>query len=205
MSRYGHICPSSNWAINLAFGAAGSESYDIPKLKVEDPAKIDYNDGKHAISFVMSDGSNVQWMMGDFCSSEYYWASKDLGKFPMGFGTASACLTQVCPEAYTYLQRTQPANISVNLDEAGYYYIEMLGDSRKDVTREELITRHAKRINHYVQETGTRVFMLFTMDCSSPEAISSYEIFARNIDNIAGIDRTSILPLRRRQRQSILG
>jgi len=126
-------------------------------------------------------------MMGDFCKNKYYWASKDMGKFPMGFGTASACLTQVCPEAYTYIQQTQPANVSVNLDEAGYYYIEMMADSRDDITREGLITRHAKRINHYVQKTGTRVFMLFTMDCDSPEAVSSYEIFARHIDNIAGM------------------
>jgi len=48
--------------------------------------------GERIIAFVMSDGDNIQWMGGQFATSEGFWASPHRGEFDMTWGNgAAAC------------------------------------------------------------------------------------------------------------------
>jgi hypothetical protein len=154
---------------------------------VLDPRHIDFNDGKSAVSFIMSDGDNVQWLMGAFCLHRDYWASPDHGRFPIGWGAAIGCLDQCSPDTLTYLKRTQRPDSTLNLHAGGYFYPDLLGLDRGPEVRQRILAQHARRVNHYLKRSGCRTYQFLTMNLDSPAAHEAYNIFAREIDGLLGM------------------
>ena len=54
----------------------------IHEVKKED---IDFNDNSAFHSFVISDGDNMQWTMGEFLDSPLYYGNKDENRSPVSW------------------------------------------------------------------------------------------------------------------------
>lgn len=189
LSRYGHILPASNWCMNLPLLSAGTEKNEPIKLGAFDLEKFDVNDTaiSDSVSFIMSDGDNVQWLMGDFCFSENYWASPDHGDFSFGWGLPQADLAQVCPETLKYLKKTQPENTTLNLHGGGYYMPDVFGVRYSDEKRLGLLREHAKRLNYYMKLTNTRTLQFICDDIDNQNSMEAYKVFAEEVEDLAGI------------------
>lgn len=91
LSRFGHFTTASNWIFNLCAISTIAAETDAPwtALRVNvrqafDPLEMDWPQGVHFTAFVMSDGNNFMWFLGDFLKSPSYWEAPSRGKFPMG-------------------------------------------------------------------------------------------------------------------------
>jgi hypothetical protein len=62
-SIYGHIQTATNWCLNLPVLMAGSERQSPPRAAPLDPQSIDFTDARSAVSFICTDGENVQWFV----------------------------------------------------------------------------------------------------------------------------------------------
>jgi len=106
-SSYGGGVVASDWAINVDV----LSNFDIPSFTqktVPTPLmKEDYNDASsdapaHTVCFVMSDGDNLQWVLGGFASDTAHFGSPDRGKVPMGW-TLSPSIADLSPATLLYL------------------------------------------------------------------------------------------------------
>jgi hypothetical protein len=195
LSRHGHILLPSNWCMNLTILSSGTLEYDVPlKFHTIDPAEVDYSDKSPAVSFIMSDGDNVQWLMGDFVHNQYYWASSNHGDYPIGWGMPYGDLDQVCPEVMELLYNTQPRNATINLHAGGYYMPDIYGEYLEDDEAEAALRKHARRVGYYINRYGLRTCMFLCQDLDSPGAIKAYTIFAEEIDCLAGMFVIQYMP-----------
>lgn len=183
-SRYGHLQTATDWCMNLPVLMAGAEKLDVPKSKIAD-APIDWNDRRSAVSFVQTDGDNVQWLEGNFFHNASYWSDPARGKIPFGWSCCFAQLAQVSPQAIDYAVKTRTANDSFLEWGGGYYYPDRFAIDRKD--RWDLLAQHARRTCALMKKTGTRIIGFNVQQHDSADARKAYEVFARETDGLLGI------------------
>src|SRR4029434_2031854 len=79
-TNWGHFQTATDWAVNLPVLMAGTEKATHSKAITFPPQTIDWNDTRSAVSFVDTDGDNVDWFEADFFrakNSKNYWANPD--------------------------------------------------------------------------------------------------------------------------------
>ena len=132
-SRYGHIQTATDWCMNLPVLMAGSVNSKATTVRNLDPSSIDWNDQRSSVSFIQTDGDNVQWFEGNFFrGSSSYWSNPERNKIPFGWSCCFAQLAQLCPPAIEYASATRSANDSFVEWGGGYYYPDRFGLSRKN-------------------------------------------------------------------------
>jgi len=190
VSRWGSWQSATNWCVNLpplcteqVGGTIAAETVRVPERSIWD---LDWRDGLHYASFLMTDGDNVQWLMGEFQigGERSWWGSPARGGVPMGWGTCIADLAQLCPYALQRLVSTATERDDLVLMGGGYYYPDLFGAARQDV---EALRLHARRIRGYLRMTGVRVLHMNASKWDSPEAVRAYTIFAEEIPELEGI------------------
>jgi hypothetical protein len=152
------------------------------------PRTIDFNDARSAVSFVDTDGDNVDWSEGDFfrsSNSKNYWASPYRGKLPFGWTCCFAHLAQLCPEAIDYAVATQSPNDSFIEGGGGYYYPDLFGLKRSN--RWELLAKHAQRTWALMKKNNTHIIGFNVSKLDSSDALKAYEVFARQTDGLLAI------------------
>ncbi|WP_422928087.1 hypothetical protein [Singulisphaera sp. PoT] len=183
---HGHIQTATDWCMNLPVLMAGTEKVDSPRIKAFDPKRIDWNDNRGAVSFVSSDGDNVQWLEGGFFRSiPSFWASIDRGRFPYGWSSCFAHLAQLCPEAIDYASATQLPNDTFVEWGGGYYYPDLFGLERAN--RWDLLAKHAARTREWMRRNNTRIIGFNMAKVDSPDALKSYEVFAGATEGLLAI------------------
>jgi hypothetical protein len=185
---WGHIQTDTDWAVNLPVLMAGTHETSQSRAKSFDPHTINWNDTRSAVSFVDSDGDNVDWSEGDFFRAHYstnYWANRDRGKFPFGWSCCFAQLAQLCPEAIDYAVATQSPNDSFLEWGGGYYYPDFFALSRPN--RWELLARHAQRTWALMKKNNTRMIGFDVLKLDSADALKAYEVIARQTDGLLAI------------------
>jgi hypothetical protein len=187
-SRWGHIQTATDWCINLPVLMAGAESAEPSRARSFDPRKIDWNDDRSAVSFISSDGDNVQWFEGNFFRSSAgtsYWGNPDRGRIPFGWSCCFAQLAQLCPSAIEYAVDSQSPNDSWIEWGGGYYFPDLFGSERAE--RWELLARHAQRTWSMMQRNNTRIIGFNVARIDSPDARKAYEVFARQTAGLLAI------------------
>ncbi len=184
-TRYGDIQTSTDWSLNLPVLMAGTEKVDLPKPASFDPRTIDWNDSRSAVSFIDTDGDNVQWLEGNFFGNESYWGNPDRGKIPFGWSCCFDQLAQLCPEAIEYALATRTTNDCFIEWGGGYYYPDEFGRGRAN--RWELLARHSRRTWELMKKTDTRIIGFNFTRFDSPDAREACEIFARQTDGLLAI------------------
>jgi hypothetical protein len=182
---YGHIQTATDWCMNLPVLMAGSRQKMLPKLPSLDPRTIDWTDRRHAVSFVGTDGDNVQWLEGNFFRDPSYWANPERGKFPFGWSCCFAHLTQICPTAIDYALRTRTPNDSFIEWGGGYYYPDQFGSKRAN--GRELLAAQARRTWNLMKQTNTTMIGFNVAKIGSPEALRAYQTFAGETDGLLAI------------------
>jgi hypothetical protein len=184
-TRYGNIQTATDWCLNLPVLMAGTEKLNLPKVKRFDPLTIDWKDSRSAVSFVTTDGDNVQWLEGNFFSNNSYWGNAERGKIPFGWSCCFAHLAQLCPQAIDYALATRLPNDWFIEWGGGYYYPDHFGRSRTN--RWELLARQARRTWELMKKTDIRIIGFNCSQVDSPEAHKAYEIFASQTDGLLAI------------------
>jgi hypothetical protein len=185
-TRYGHIQTSTDWCLNLPVLMAGTEKREPVMAQDPDPASIDWSDHRSAVSFVQTDGDNVQWFQGNFFrGNPSYWSNPDRGRIPFGWSCCFAQLAQLCPQAIDYALATRSANDSFIEWGGGYYYPDHFGRNRTD--RWDLLARHARRTWALMKKTNTRILGFNFSQPDSPDARQACEVIAGQTDGLLGI------------------
>ena len=186
-SIHGHFQTATDWCINAPVLMSGSEKViDPPRQKTFDPRGIEFDEARNCVSFVISDGDNVQWYESSFFQGNpNFWASPDRGKIPYGWSACYAHLTQLCPMAIDYALNTQKENDRMIEWGGGYYYPDLFGKARPN--RQELLARHARRTWNLMKRTGTRIIGFNVAKVGSPEALAAYKTIAHETDDLLAI------------------
>ena len=174
-SRRGGIESVSNWAKNLTFLSAAAAGYQPEKIAV---AKSVDTAKRRTVSFMLSDGDNTGWMMGNFWNTNYF-KSPLTGKFPMGFSVALASLAQIAPVVVDRIAAEQPDNVSLIEFSGGYFY--------PDLFPVDALREHARRLNIQMNRTGARLLCFIMNDSASKNAQTAYQIFADEIETLDGM------------------
>ncbi len=183
---YGHIQTATDWCMNLPILMSGSEQVTAPVPNKFDPHTIEWSDRRSCVSFILTDGDNVQWFQSSFFhGNPSYWNSPGRGKFPFGWSCCFASLAQLCPDAMEYGMTTQKQNDQFIEWGGGYYYPDLFAKSRPD--QRELLARHASRTWKYMRRTGTRIIGFNVATVDSPAAIEAYETIAGQTDDLTAI------------------
>ncbi len=198
ISRWAAWQSATNWCLNLPILSTEQVGQTIPTSSVRVRNRhtiwdLQWRDDRHYASFLMTDGDNVQWLMGDFQfdGERSWWNSRARGQFPMGWGTCVADLAQLCPYALQRLVETATPNDDLLLMGGGYYYPDLFGAAREDPNALRL---HARRIRGYMAMTGIRVLHMNASIWDSPDAIRAYTILAEEIPELEGIFMVQYAP-----------
>ncbi|EGD74085.1 hypothetical protein PTSG_05777 [Salpingoeca rosetta] len=76
----------------------------------------------HTVSFLMSDGDNIQWLLNNWATAPQWFGSPDRGKVPMGW-TVSPGLVPLAPAVIEYAIAAATANDSFVAGPSGLGYI----------------------------------------------------------------------------------
>jgi hypothetical protein len=192
-TKYGLFNTASDWCSNLISLSAGSEDATFEKVKTLDPRTIDFEDGAHFHSFVMSDGDNMQWTIGSFVRGANYWGSDLHGDFPVGFTSCPVNLSMMAPDVLDEMGKTQPPHTTVIEYGGGYQYPDMFAAER-GADQEEIHRGFARKINIHMKRTGTKVFGFICMDVTSEDAIEAYRIYAEEMEDLTGMFAVQYAP-----------
>jgi len=195
-SRWGLIQTATNWCVNLAPCSVGKTGLDYPfkpfATASSAPKKDDPN--TRYVSFILTDGDNVQWLMLNFCKggeAMQYWASPARGKIPFGWTTCAADLLQLCPYTLDYLRDTATPNDDFLLYGGGYYYPDWFG---KDRGIPDLLAQHARRLNKYMEKCNIHSFAINAQKWDSPEAMAAYETYVREMPVLKAVFTVQYYP-----------
>lgn len=192
-TTHGLFNTASDWCNNLLVLSSGALHSQTKKIKSLDPQTIDFDDGKHFHSFIISDGDNMQWSIGSFMKNENYWGNRNHGEFPVGFTSCPVNLSMMAPDVLDEMGKTQPSGTTIIEYGGGYYYpdfyAEAFGDEKKEILRE-----FAKKINFNMQRTGAKVFGFICIDVGSTQAMNAYQIFAEEIEELVGMYAVQYAP-----------
>jgi hypothetical protein len=184
-SEHGHFQTATDWCTNLPVLMAGSEQNTPSPAKSFDPRTIDWNDQRSAVSFLLSDGDNVQWLTTTFFDNPNYWATPSRGAIPFGWSSCFAHLSQLCPGAVAEATTKQLPNDHFVEWGGGYYYPDLFAAQRPD--RWTLLAQHARKIWLRMQANNTRIIAFNVADPASEAACKSYEVIAGETEGLLGI------------------
>jgi len=209
-TEWGLFQTATNWCHNLPALATEEVGESIPRKHVLLPARCDrsladlkWETGVHYAAFLMSDGDNVQWLMGNFAGgseSHWYYESPARGEFPFGWTFPYMDLAQVCPYTLMDLFTRATPNDDFVLYSGGYYYPDHFGAKRGDTSLTPpfghpspsrrggtALRLQARRMGEYMRLGGLRVLAFNFDDWDSPEALAAYNVLAEEIPELDGI------------------
>jgi GxGYxYP putative glycoside hydrolase C-terminal domain/GxGYxYP_N second domain len=187
-TRWGHIQTATDWCDNLPVLMAGMEQANQTKLKRFDPRTIDWTNRDSALSFVSTDGDNVQWLLGNYflgAEGASYWGNPERGKIPFGWSCCFSQLAQLCPEAIDYAVGTRSPNDQFIEWGGGYYYPDRFALNRP--SRWKLLAEQARRTWAIMKRNNTQIIGFNVADYDCPDARKAYEVFASQTDGLLAI------------------
>jgi hypothetical protein len=143
---------AADWALNLAAlgnlnlpAAASQADARGVEEKEEEPT------GKHTVSFLMSDGDNVQWLLNDWSFTEdNWWNSPDRGSVPLGW-TLSPSLAALAPTALAQIYGSKTDNDQFLAGPSGAVY------SFPNDIPEEVAGKNAEETAYWMKAAGHSV------------------------------------------------
>lgn len=191
-SEWGHFNTASDWCQNLTLLSAGARNTKILKPKRFDDSKIDWKDKRSMHSFVMSDGDNMQWSIGNFINNPSYWGSPLHGKFPMSWTMCPFNLAMMAPDVWNEMVRSKPSNVSMVEYGGGYQYPDLF--AKKRANREHIQRQFARMCNQYMEQTGVYIFGLICKNIFSEDTRKACEIYAEEMENLEAIIAVQYAP-----------
>ena len=117
---------------------------------------IDFEDNSAFHSFVISDGDNMQWTMGEFLDSPVYYGNKDRNRSPVSWTLCPINLSVVSTSTWNRFVTMKKDNSSVIEYGGGYQYPDEFAKNRPN--REELLIEFAQRMNWHFKKLNIKIF-----------------------------------------------
>ncbi|MFL0194796.1 GxGYxYP domain-containing protein [Clostridium sp. WILCCON 0269] len=150
-SKYGVSVVPADWSYNLTVLSAFPS---IPITQESNKAPLNNLSSKdmHYVTFVMSDGDNQQWNLGNNYSSKKWYGSSSRGKFNMGFAI-SPSIYELAPTAFKLYYKsahsgTYNDNFIVSPSGEGYMYPSKF--------KEDALKLNIKRLNNYMKKADQK-------------------------------------------------
>lgn len=198
-TRYAHFMTDTDWCTNLPLMSTETAGVTIPASRLRRPNSpalwdLAWEDNVHYVCFIMSDGDNVQWALGDFTSSteHSWWDSSYRGKVPLGWTSCYDNLVQIGPYAQQELFSTSGKMDDFVLFGGGYFYPDLYSSSRPDAQRN--LDQHARHFCKWMQFGGIRLLMFNLKQWDSDAGVRAYNNFAAIAPDLLGIFAFSYAP-----------
>lgn len=184
VSKSGHPMIPCDWSYSHSLTALlYTERQQLTPARVIDPRWIDYSKKRNYVSFFLSDGDNVHWMMQDFASR--YYTVPEAGKVKMGYGLPVSTLAMMVPVQLGNLMSLQnPCCSILEMLGGGYYYVDTYNQNNNRRSNlnivAELLATHMRRHN-------VRLLGVMAMDAKSAATKEVYQIYVDANDQLEGI------------------
>ena len=184
VSKSGNMMVPSDWIWNTTMMSGDYENRQPGLAQVTNPQFIDFDETIHYASFFLTDGDNVQWMMNNFRTGDYY--TNELNSdVRMSFGLPVANLSMISPYQLNRLFNEQaPNNTLIEFGGGGYYYPDNFGINKN---RTELLDGIAKKVGSHMKQHRVKVLGLLCQNVTSAESKEAYEAYISNNDQLVGI------------------
>jgi len=183
-SKTGHTWVPSDWIYNMPLTSLLYKSRQTATLaKVENPQFINYDLKKNFVSFYLSDGDNIQWMMNNFVGEFYQ--NTDANDMKMGFGLPVGNLAMTAPAQFTNIINQQKPNYTlIEALGGGYLYADNFG---VDNNRSERLAEIAKSVAVSMRQHRVKVLGLIAQDVKSAAAKEGFQAYVDANDQLEGI------------------
>ena len=175
-SKYGVDIIASDWSYNLSVLSSFKETPQRQKTQIEIPEE----DNIHYVTFIMSDGDNQQWLLGNNYSSEKWYGSKNRGNFNLGW-TLSPSLYFLAPTVFNkYYESAISDYYLVSPSGNGYIY-------PSKYPKDKLIN-YTNRLNEYMKKVDEKYVVI--IDDNSFYDIDLWDKYTScsNIDGLFYLD-----------------
>jgi hypothetical protein len=192
-SAFGLFQTATNWCHSLPLFASDRIGHTVPAEDLRHRhllhwSALDWGDDAHFVNFTITDGDNVQWMMGNFTGgseAKWYYAHPKRGTIPFGWGVPVPSLCQLSPRTLAeILARATPKDDFIVFQAGGYFFPDVYNKARGSTRALEL---HADRLRGYMELTGIRVLAFNFQDWDSPDALAACQVFASRLPGLLGI------------------
>ena len=184
VSKSGHPMIPCDWSYNHSLLSLLYEKGREQVLpRIFDPRSIDFKKKKNFVSFFLSDGDNIQWMMQDFASR--YYDVPEAEDVKMTFGLPVATLAMMAPVQFNNLMGLQKQNCSLmEMLGGGYYYVDTYS---QDHNRKTNLRVAAKRLAVSMRQYQIKLLGIMAMDVKSEAAKEAYQVYVDANDQLEGI------------------
>lgn len=184
VSASGHTMIPCDWSYNHSLTSLLYKNRQESVLaRVLNPQFIDFNEKKNYVSFFLSDGDNVQWMMQDFATD--YYDVPEADKVKMTFGLPVSTLGMMAPAWNHALITMQRTNCSLmEMLGGGYYYVDTYSEQNN---RPENLRIAAERLSAHMRQHRIKLLGVMAMDVKSEAAREAYEAYIKANDQLEGI------------------
>lgn len=184
VTKTGNRMVPYDWGYNTDFTALDYKNRQKGHVKTDHPKRYDYDTTKNYVSFYLSDGDNIQWMMNNF-NRDIYYASQDIEATKFTFGLPVANLNMIAPSWLERLLELQHPRSSVfESFGGGYFYAD---EFALDRDREKTLQKAVQTTTAHLRQHNCKVLGLFTMDCRSADAQAAYKAYIEANNMLEGI------------------
>lgn len=183
-SKTGHVWIPSDWTYNIPMTSLLYKNRQPSVLaKVENPKSYDYDLHKNYVSFWLTDGDNIQWMMNNFVDNFYLDTNAD--EMKMGFGIPVGNLSMISPEQFANIINRQKSSYTlIETLGGGYLYADNYGT---DSNRSERLAHTAKVVAASMKQHRVKILGLIAHDVTSAAAKEGFRAYVEANDQLEGI------------------
>lgn len=183
ISRWGNQALPYDWGYNTTMTSVAFPERQDFNAKVIDPRRIDYSLDKKFVSYYLSDGDNVQWMLNGFADEWWYQHPLSADQV-MTYGVPLSNLAQIAPSEMKYICDKQPENVSL-FERCSYFFIDLYGEKKN---RPALLKELAEDEAKHMKMHGFKILGTVThRDAAVPEAMEGYRALIEANDELEGI------------------
>lgn len=183
-SKTGHIWVPSDWSYNIPMASLAYKGRQTSVLaKVESPLAIDYDLKKNFVSFWLTDGDNVQWMMNGFVDE--FLLDPSAEEMKMGFGMPVGNMAMLFPEQFKNIVNRQKSNYTlIEALGGGYLYAD---NYAIDKNRTAQMATLADNVAASMRQHRVKVLGLIAHDVKSTAAREGFKAYIEANDQLEGI------------------
>ena len=184
ISKSGHPMIPCDWSYNHSLTSLLYTERQQPVQAQSFNLKlIDFDKKRSYVSFFLSDGDNIQWMMQDFATSFY--DVPEAIEVKMSYGLPVSTLSMMAPAQLHNLMNLRRDECSVlEMLGGGYYYIDTYSQNNN---RNDNLKIAAERLAVSMRRYHVGLLGVMAMDVKSAASREAYQAFVDANDRLEGI------------------
>ena len=184
ISKSGHPMIPCDWSYNHSLTSLlYTERQQPVQAQSFNPKFIDFGKKRNYVSFFLSDGDNIQWMMQDFATSFY--DVPEAIEVKMSYGLPVSTLSMMAPAQLHNLMNLRRDECSVlEMLGGGYYYIDTYS---QNINRNDNLKVAAERLAVSMRRYHVGLLGVMAMDVKSVASKEAYQAFVDANDRLEGI------------------